>query len=351
MQRMKVRARNLLLGIGALFCPMSVDYAQVGFIVEVPTTSPQRGDFSSEDSARIGGEYRSPKNIIREEKQPFWDWSCEIGYESEYNFRGTNLTPDAQGAGFLGAEVSKWNFTLGIFVIHQFGTARGDTFSIGKVGAGETKVFKTSKTIQTRFNELDFFIHYDLELGPVNLTFGDIEYFDDRRTEAVVSGSSFSAVENEGANELFIRLATSKIPHLQPSITYYQTVYSAGFTLLGYLDGELRGNFTITKWFDFNPYGVISVSFDERWEPVANPTGVKDMIKGRSLCGFSHAEVGVELPIHLFHWKGYTSTRYAPPIPSLDFVLFGAYSYHISEPPPGTDRNGIWGGAEFAFTF
>jgi hypothetical protein len=351
MRTVKIRARNLFLGVVTFFCAMGVGYAHVDIIVEVPTAAHKSGDSNSATITIMGGESTSEKDIITEEEEPFWTWYSEVGYESEYNFRGTNLTPGAEGAGFIGAEVSKWDFTLGFYAIHQFGTARADTFAIRKGGGDEPGTFNGFKTIQTRFNQLDLFIHYDVELGPVDLTFGDVEYFDERRTETFLFGSPFPAVENEEANELFIRLSTSKIPHLRPSITYYQTIYSAGFTLVGYLEAEVRGNFIITKWLDFNPYGVISVNFHERREPVKDPNSFKEIIKGRSLSGFNHAEVGVELPIHLFQWKGFTSTHYAPPSPSLDFVPFGAYSYHISEPPPETDRNEVWGGAKFALTF
>ena len=46
----------------------------------------------------MGGEYKQPKNLIEQEKPVFWTWYVDAGYESEYNFRGTNLTPKANGA-------------------------------------------------------------------------------------------------------------------------------------------------------------------------------------------------------------------------------------------------------------
>jgi hypothetical protein len=328
MRTVKKRARNLLSGFVACFCATSAGHAQVDVIVEVPTAAHKSSDLNSARNMTMGSESSSEKNMIVEEEQPFWSWYSEVGYESQYNFRGTNLTPGADGAGFISAEVSKWDLTLGIDAIHQFGTGRIDTFST-----------------QTRFNEIDLLIHYYFELGPVELTLGDIQYFDDIGIETVLFGSTFRTVEREEANRLFIRLGTSKIAHLQPSITYYQTIYSTGFTLLGYIEGTLRGNFAITEWLDFNPYGVISVSFHERTERFENTE------RSRTFSGFNYAEVGVELPIHVFHWKGYSRTHYAPPDPRLDFVPFGAYSYHISDPPPGTDRNEVWGGAEFALTF
>jgi hypothetical protein len=35
----------------------------------------------------------------------------------------------------------------------------------------------------------------------------------------------------------------------------------------------------------------------------------------------------------------------------LTFSPFGAYSYHISDPPPGTDQNEVFGGAQFELVF
>ena len=85
----------------------------------------------------MGGEDKQPKNVVEQEKPVFWTWYVDAGYESEYNFRGTNLTPNANGAGFFDARVTKWNFTLGLFGIHQFGHARADSWSIGE-GGGAT---------------------------------------------------------------------------------------------------------------------------------------------------------------------------------------------------------------------
>ena len=47
----------------------------------------------------LAGEYKQAKNVIEPEKPVFWTWYFDAGYESQYNFRGTNLTPDADGAG------------------------------------------------------------------------------------------------------------------------------------------------------------------------------------------------------------------------------------------------------------
>ena len=39
----------------------------------------------------------------------------------------------------------------------------------------------------------------------------------------------------------------------------------------GYLEGRINGHVPITKWADFNPYGIISVSFRDRTDPGGAP--------------------------------------------------------------------------------
>src|SRR5262245_4351105 len=371
----------------------------------------------------MGGEYKQPKNVIEQEKPVFWTWYVDAGYESEYNFRGTNLTPDANGAGFFNARVTKWNFTLGLFGIHQFGHASAPSWSIGEGGgsagasgadAGTTLTgqpvpyTRFPTTVQTRFDELDVFLSYKFSLGPIDITLGNIAFFISRRattSELDVLPPRFDGiepvwiipfrpftrvrrlspnptVEDEVFDRLYITLSTTKISkHITPSITYYQTIYSWGAepthggtlfyapvtspffpfpvrpqnprpfnqrndALGGYLEGRINTWFPITRWVDFDPYGIISVSFRDRTEPGgANPYG------GHPLTGWNHVQVGAELPIHLAHLGGLSSTKWAPPDADLYFVPFGAYAYHISNPPPGTDRNEWWGGAKFELTF
>jgi len=117
------------------------------------------------------------------------------------------------------------------------------------------------------------------------------------------------------------------------------------------LEGRLRGHFPIGQWLDFNPFAVISYSFRDRMRPVDNPQNQEDYVRGRPLTGWNVAQVGLELPIHLFHIVGYSSGPCAPPDVHGSLVPFFTYSYHISEPTAGTNRNEVWGGAKFAITF
>lgn len=213
----------------------------------------------------LAGEYKQAKNVIEPEKPVFWTWYFDAGYESQYNFRGTNLTPDADGAGFSNIQVTKWNFTLGVFGIHQFGTATADSWSIGESGGsaattttnffdfvGPVQILRFPKTTQDRFNELDVFLSYKFSLGPIDVTVGNIAFFIDRRASTIerdfiatpgliwnpgIPGSNGrnlflgpeQTVEDEQFDRFYIRLSTTKISkYIVPQITYYQTVWSDG---------------------------------------------------------------------------------------------------------------------------
>jgi len=366
----------------------------------------------------MAGEYKSTRNVVEQEKPVFWNWYSEFGYESEYIFRGTNITPGADGDLFLDLEVSKWGFTLGATDIYQLGTARAPSFSLGEGGGGGTGALQgqslirsfAPETVQKFFNELDVFFQYQRSFGPVELTAGDIWFFIHRDAQTFVDVTflpifqrfdglygPYPTIQNEQFNRVFVRLVTSVIPHIQPWITYYQTVLNDGEDhrfyiaphippnglrvfygsppfnffgipqnnnyherndeLGGYLEGRIRGNFPIGEWIDINPFWVISYSYHDRSEPVnvladSDPThDFKDTLRGRTLVGWNHTQVGLELPIHILHFAGSSSTEWAPPDVRVNLVPFGDYSYHISKPPAGTDRNEWWGGVKVAVTF
>jgi hypothetical protein len=397
----KVITRNLLVLVTFLFVAR-LGYAQaIGPTVETPTSRHPAAVVDSNDNISMAGEFKSTKNVqMTEEKPRCLDWYADFGYWSEYNFRGTNLTPGADGAIFFNADVTKWGFTLGVFGIRQLGTAHSPSFSMGEGGGGGTSspgafsgvgaFFPT--TVQDAFAEIDLTIQYRREFGPIELTVGNIGFFIDRDAETFIDLPAFTnpgppgvygpfpTVLNEQFDRLFVRLATHAIPYLEPWITYYQTVYSSGQDPFehsapfvgndpthqrifypgflrsaeengGYLEGRLRGKFSIGDRVDLNPFGVISYSFGDRSEPVANPPTFEEQIRGRPLRGFNVAQAGLEVRIHLLHILGYSGGTCAPPDVNLSFVPICTYSYHISEPTAGTDRDEVFGGAKFALTF
>ncbi len=269
----------------AFFCATQMSYAQgSGPNVEnpFPASSALMNIAPDADGhLTMGGEYKQPKNVVEQEKPVFWTWFVDAGYTSEYNFRGTDLTPGAGGAGFFDAQVSKWNFTLGLFGIHQFGHASVDSWSIGEGGGGGTPgtganatffnprthriefvpYLRFPTTVQTRFDELDVFLSYKFSLGPIDVTIGNIAFFinrnattsevdllperfeglgpfiwnipdTDRRFRRLGTSKYPPAdptVEEENFDRFYIRLSTTKLSkYITPQITYYQTVYSWG---------------------------------------------------------------------------------------------------------------------------
>ena len=168
MQSLKPIVRNLFwLGV-AFFCATHMSYAQgVGPTVEHPFPAGSAliniGP-DADGNLTLGGEYKQPKNVVEQEQPVFWTWYTNVGYESEYNFRGTNLTPGAAGAGFFDAEVTKWNFTLGLFGIHQFGHARAQGWSLGEGGGGGGRRVVSTRVSTDRAGIRDFLQRFRISL-------------------------------------------------------------------------------------------------------------------------------------------------------------------------------------------
>jgi hypothetical protein len=444
------------------FCASRVVIGGIGLagIVSGPSVNAQGIQASGVEPLQFGAvDYKSTQNVkatqMTEEATQFWSWSVNAGYTSEYIFRGTNLMPDSDGGVFATMNVSKWGFTLGIYGIHQIGTAKANAFSIGEGGGGgSTGTFLTSAgdnlvgpgglpetggpnlfftgtmspvTTQTRFNEIDLYLSYTHELGPIDITIGNIAFFIDRRaqTQITTSGTfvdgvfvngvltdpngdahmyhvngdtvNIPTVGNETFDRIYVavsapRLFHSNVFNIVPKIYYYQTVLNDGqdpfenvgkvivahdlspaiptaelpehvlainglsernSTLGGYLEGRIDANFNLGDRVRVQPYGLISYSFHDRTEPsdVSGPFVEKNFVRARSLVGFNNAQVGVKVPILLWSGTGNASGSFAPAEAVFSFAPFGAYSYHISTPPIGTDRNEVWGGAQFELTF
>jgi hypothetical protein len=373
----------------------------------------------------LGGEYKSIEKNVQptEEAAKWWSVYTNVGYTSEYNFRGTNLTPDSDGAIFATANLSfsvgNDSLTLGVYGIHQLGTAKADAFSISESGgaAGVNVNIRESEpfgdndavfrgrlsplTIQNDFDEVDLYITYLHQLGPLDITVGNIAFLIYRSAETQVTttgtltdeGVPFGVnqtvviptVGDEQFDRLFVEVSAPRlIPAYKgisvvPRIRYYQTILNEGDdpvagrlltlatvnvpfepgvphniqvtgvnerndSLGGYLEGRIDAVFPVTDRIRVKPYGIISYSFHDRSEPFppSQPQPVSHIFHGSTLVGFNNAQFGVTIPIEL--WRG-------SPYGALTLEPFGAYSYHISDPTPGTDRNEAWGGAQLVFTF
>ena len=115
---LKIKLKNLFWTAAALFCATQFCSAQSSDTlptIGVPLSRPAPLIPNSDTDLTMGGEYKSTKEVVQQEKPVCYNWYAEGGYTSEYIFRGTNLMPDSDGGGFLGAQVSRWGFTLGVW--------------------------------------------------------------------------------------------------------------------------------------------------------------------------------------------------------------------------------------------
>ena len=136
MPTMKFTLRNFFLLVAAFFCAERLAYGQgADTIVEIPTahdsisiplpTAHQKpADVNSDNDLTMAGEYKSTKNVVQEEKEALaWTLNFQVGYWSEYLFRGTNLTPNSDGIEYQQAYFSIKGFTIGLWFASQLGKA------------------------------------------------------------------------------------------------------------------------------------------------------------------------------------------------------------------------------------
>src|SRR6266581_6890829 len=106
---LNIKLKNLVWVSIALFCATQFCSAQSSDIrptVEVPPSRPAVALPNSDSDLTMAGEYKSTKQVVEQEK-PVCDFNfyLELGYRSEYIFRGTNLMPDSDGGGELSVEL------------------------------------------------------------------------------------------------------------------------------------------------------------------------------------------------------------------------------------------------------
>jgi hypothetical protein len=343
---------------------------------------------------------------ITQEKEPVAQFLLDTGYLSEYNFRGTNLMPNSDGAYFYEAQatipkVGPGSLTLGVWAIHQIGTASANSWSISEGGGGAgisraavqevdpngvptgrfINADRFPTTTQTTFREIDIFTSYRFSLGPIDVTFGNVAFLIHREAQTfeldalpvgfhwtnppIIPFSRFATfgplptVQDEQFDRLYIRLSTTKLcPHLIPSIIYYQTIYSEG-------DQPTRPGQFITTLTQFGDKILIQSPGLERNDELGGylegrlagnfPVGHWVDINPYGVIAVSFRDRS-EPVAGTFGGRPFTGFNHAQAglelafhlTPHIDFVPQVVYSHHISEPPIGTDKNEFWGGVKVA---
>jgi hypothetical protein len=423
MPTMKFTLRSLFLAVtfscaGGVACAQSGDTiveiptAQGGSVrIEIPTAHKQAADSNSDTDMTMAGEYKSTKNVVQEEKEALsWTLNFQVGYWSEYLFRGTNLTPDSDGIEYQQAYFSTRGFTLGLWFASQLGNAVVPNATVvGEAGGGFSPygppAFGAHEDFATqfRFKELDVFSSYTHSFGPIDVTVGNIAFFIFRsevdRYVNLANGTfqDFAVPEDEKFDRIFLALSTSKIHpfgiSIIPTVTYYQTIYNhvdpivtpggagpsnAEVTIGGNVvvdcdpatpcsDSQyeafllaFKRNDKLGGYAEGKIQAVIPIIENRlRLEPTAlisYSAGDRSESINLSQAQFlASAVAGHPLssakPLYGFnHFQG--SAQLVLQITrELSLSGFGAYAYHIANPTAGTDKNEEWGGVYATLSF
>ncbi len=321
---------------------------------------------------------KDSKKVIIEEEDPenrAWHASLTAGYQSEYMFRGTNVTPGAFGLGFADLNIKIPGFARNqrFFFEAWAGFQHGSSEYPGDPGlkfgsrlptsrfAGEHHRLTEVFTHQSAFQELDLRLAYSVDIGDYLVAeLGNYAYLvtTETRTKRLfktdpgyifVANGQDRIVDNvvrdgegEVEDQLYLDLRLNRkvfkdSPVLViPSVRYYQTIYSNrddapyGGYLVIRIDGEfqlIRGEGRPT--LSFNPYVLQSVSFEDRTKVSGGQTDF--------YTGWHHLAVGAEIPLHLNK--------------NFSIGLFGEWDHMWQSTPPGTDHNEIYGGARVTIGF
>ena len=401
----------------AFFCAMRMSYAQADPTVQHPFpagTALTNIGSNANSGIQLGAEYKQPKNVVAEQPEApkWWSITAEVGYESEYIFRGTNLTPNSDGLEFQRLEFSAKGFTLGMW----FGTQIGDAVvpgatAVGESGGGGTSPFNFNSNgfstldtaFQNRFKELDVYTSYSHSFlrGWLDITVGNIAFFIwrteiDKFTRTFLGQTTeldFAVPEDEVFDRLFVSVSTSKIHPfgiaITPTITYYQTIYNHGepatsdagilgpsntrgpnghilsspgaYNLKvlgfnrneeegGYLEGKIQAVIPIVRTRKPNLPDVL------RLEPTAlisysfgDRSEAINVTRNQYIA--SNNTLSTSQPLFGFNHFQAGAELVLQVTRWLSVTGFGDYAYHIAEPTSGTERDEWWGGGKVTASF
>jgi hypothetical protein len=330
---------------------------------------------------------------------PYWNFTLTEGWQTEYMFRGENLTPGADGFSTSELQASTpgfardQTFTLGAWGGLQMGegsypglppTINGTPESgwqlSHEVGTGKYRP-EDLRTYQKSYRELDLSAKYDMNLGSTLVAeAGDILYFSeyDAHTNLFLEAPAkyhFIATNtkyetqgytrnNSGAdrNEVYLKLSTNPNlwPHIIPSMTYYETFneqksyesfiqtggdgtdyYRGRFQKVnapdygGYLEGRVDGYMSLLKR---NGMDVLSLRPYVLLSVSFNDETEATSNFGRKyFTGWNDTEIGVKAPFQV--------NRY------VTISGFLAYDHSLTTPDQSTSRSNAWTGGEVAVTF
>jgi len=215
-------------------------------------------------------------------------------YDSSYMFRGVNVLDGATGGGsLLSADVNfqAYGFTLGAWY------AQSISESIGSES----------------YNELDIYLSYTYDFGPVALTGGYTYYL-------FPKSNLLFADRDTDTHELNIGISTNVIPFVTPSLFFY---YDMDLFEGGYLEFKLASSIpVIADKLSIDPYALVSYDFEYNSADSA----------------LNHFQAGVTVPFHV--------------TPNVTISGYCAVSVALDACNDiGVDDYEVYGGAKVGFSF
>ena len=264
--------------------------------------------------------------IVAEETEKWWEVNAYTGWDSLYMFRGINVLGNGNGIYWFGGDVgiTPWengSFTAGIW------------YGIGSYYNGALH--------QETYAELDVFVDYTHEFGPLALTFGYAYYYYPNSPDAYENDwSSQNEIYIKAAYDIELGNAT-----LTPGIIYYYQLGPSwgelhGITNAGSSYLVLRLDGSIPVWKEIlalEPYTSFGINFGFNNQWIDNDTDQNRFLGGNNW------EMGVAVPVALTSW--FSVSPYV------------AYSYQwqnlpgYNEAVPFTAANTWWAGVKATVSF
>jgi Bacterial protein of unknown function (Gcw_chp) len=249
----------------------------------------------------FAGETAPAKSVVppvEEKKESPYKVSFTLGYDSQYIFRGVDITGDT---GIAWGDV---NFTA-------YGLNFGAWYAITPYGHN--------------YKELDLYLSYTYDFGPIALTAGYIFYlFPEGSPPGTDIDGDGSPDRNTYTHEFNFGISSFAIPFITPSVFVYWDPNDDGDDIIDgvYLEGKIKSSIPIVKdVFSIDPYALVSYSFGYN-----SPTD-----------DWNNFQAGLELPFHFAKYFTISAT--------------GSVSVPFDAISDFSDDYELWGGGKINFSF
>lgn len=317
---------KITMFLGSLLLAVPLAGAQEDRGEQVVTTPPTQ---TSTAVAAVGvsdGKKLTKEVIVEEETEKWWAFNAYAGWDSLYMFRGINVLGNGNGIYWFGADVgiTPW----------ENGTLSGGVwYALGS--------YYNTALHQEKYAELDIFLDYTHEFGPLALSFGYLYYFYPNSPDAYENvWTSQNEIYLKAAYEFALGDAT-----ITPSATYYYELGPNWGELHGisnsgssYLVLRLDSSIPVYKEIvAFEPYTAFGINFGFNNQWTDGNTGQNRFTGGNNW------ELGVAIPVAFTSW--------------LSVTPYVAYSYQWQDLPtynaysPFTAENTWWAGVRADFSF